>query len=95
MVDGFEEYKQLFSRLIGGSTAINHLAGFAAQLTARFWDSLNLQQQQRLQQWLHDMHIESRRTVRNPLVMNENLRRAEAAMSEIDAIKKIAPPERG
>jgi hypothetical protein len=64
-------------------------------LATRYWELLNPQQRERLRQWLHDMHTESRRTVRSPLVMKERLRRAEVAMSAIEAIKKIASPERG
>jgi hypothetical protein len=94
-VNMLEEWEDQLSRLAAGSTATDQLAARATQLATRYWELLNPQQRERLRQWLHDMHTESRRTVRSPLVMKERLRRAEVAMSAIEAIKKIASPERG
>jgi hypothetical protein len=94
-VKKLEECKDQLSRLATGSTATDQLAARAAQLVTKYWESLNPQERERLRQWLHDVHTESRRTVRSPLVMKERLRRAEVAMSAIEAIRKIAPPERG
>ena len=88
-----EECEDQLSQLAAGSTATDQLAARAAQLATRYWELLNPQQRELLRQWLHDMHTESRRTIRSPLAMKERHRRAEVAMGAIEAIKKIAPPK--
>ena len=93
-MSNFEECTEHLLLLASGSTPTNRLAIRAGVLVSDHWDLLDTDQRERLAHWLDVVHAESLLPVFGD-ARTKKLRMREVALGAIDALKRIAPLERG